>query len=62
MYVIHQRIKKQPHYLTNAVLLSPAGIHTHAPVEIGITGWIFKHIISRFISHMALPNFIVGAC
>eukprot|EP00347_Sterkiella_histriomuscorum_P015983 403354949 len=60
MYIINQRIKRQPHYLTNAILLSPAGIHTNAPAEIGISGWIFTHILSKFMSHVAIPRGVVS--
>lgn len=30
MYVINRRIKNKPHYLSSAILLSPAGIHTNS--------------------------------
>ncbi|CDW78671.1 ab-hydrolase associated lipase region containing protein [Stylonychia lemnae] len=60
MYIINQRIRQRPHYLTNAILLSPAGIHTNAPIEVGITGWIFTHILAKLISHVAIPKSVVS--
>ena len=61
MYIINQRIMDRPHYLNHAILLSPAGIHTNAPIEVGITGWLFTHIFARFFDHVAFPTALVGA-
>ena len=60
MYIINQRIRKEPHYLNHAILLSPAGIHTNAPLAVGVTGFLFKHIFARVFDHVAFPNSVVG--
>ena len=60
MYLVHQKLQNKPHYLTNAILLSPAGVHTHASLTVVLFfGWFFKHIVNKFISHIAIPDIIV---
>lgn len=62
MYVVQQKTRKQPHYLTSAILLSPAGILKHSPHLVAYSfGWFFKHIVSKITDHIALPNMIIEA-
>lgn len=59
MYVIHQKLKGKPHRLSNALLLSPAGIHSSIPIIVRVFGWIIVKMGSRFTDHFALPNFLI---
>lgn len=59
MYVIHQNLQKQPHYLTNAILLSPAGLHDNSPSQVTLPGYVFYYGVSKLISHIAMPNIAI---
>lgn len=37
-YIVHQRILNQPHYLSKAILLAPAGIHKQVPLIVTYVG------------------------
>ena len=55
VYVIKSRLENKPHYLSKAILLSPAGVHENAPRFIFIMGWLFDNILKNFISGIGFP-------
>jgi hypothetical protein len=59
MYIINQRISGYDHYLSNAILLSPAGIHRNTSNFVRLSGAAFHYGLSLFINHIAVPNLIV---
>jgi hypothetical protein len=42
--------------LTNAILLSPAGVHDNAPANVTVPGYLVYYGLSRLISHIAMPS------
>lgn len=57
MYVIISKLEKKPHYLSKAILLSPAGSHENCPLFIKVMGWSFENVIGRFIDGVGVPSF-----
>jgi hypothetical protein len=62
MYLIHQKLKRKPHYITHSVLLSPAGILKNSPAFVALSlGWFVKNILGRISDHVAVPNIFIDA-
>ena len=59
MYIINQKIRKEKHYLSNAILLSPAGIHDNCPRFVHTCGAFFYYVLYHLINHIAIPNLVV---
>lgn len=62
MYILNQKRKQQPHYVTHSILLSPAGLLEHSPVVVALSfGWFVKHIVSKITDHVAVPSILIDA-
>jgi hypothetical protein len=59
MYLIHYKLQKVPHHINSAILLSPAGFHEDTSLTIKIIAWLVAKVVSRFTSHIALPESII---
>ena len=59
MYLIHQKIDKKPHYLNQAILLSPAGFHEETSLSIKIIAWLATNVAAKLTDHIALPDYII---
>lgn len=57
MYVVRSRLENKPHYLSKAILLSPAGYHKNAPLFIQAMGWSFENVLGKFIDGVGAPAF-----
>ena len=60
IYVIHSNTTGKPHHLSQAILLSPAGIHTRERVTnyMHYIGLFFYYLLPMVTSHVALPDFV----
>lgn len=61
IYVIHSNRTKKPHGLSQAILLSPAGIHTKERVTsyMHYIGLFFYSLLPLVCDHVALPDFAI---
>ena len=62
MYLINMALCKIDHHLTQAILISPAGIHTQGRVSLYLDfiGNFFYRILPLFVDHVALPDCMVA--
>ena len=62
MYIIQSNMKNKPHFINQAILMSPAGFHTLGRVTpyMHYIGIMFYHIIPALVDHIALPEFMIG--
>ena len=62
IYVIHSNSVGKPHNLAQAILLSPAGIHTKERVTsyMHYIGLFFYYLLPLFFDHIALPDCMIG--
>jgi len=62
MYVINARAHNKPHYLADAILMSPAGFHSQdrLPPLMHYIGTFFYHVVPLFFDHIALPDSMIG--
>ena len=62
IYVIHSNRSKRPHGLHQAILLSPAGIHTRERVTsyMHYIGLFFYYLLPMVCDHVALPDFAIS--
>lgn len=61
MYIVYTRMKNLPHYLSMAIVLSPAGCHRTAPTLIRLISPIFNLFITIFpnaIYTIKIPDFM----
>ena len=61
IYVIERKLAQKPHYLSEAVLLAPAGFHTIGKGSnqghlLGIACWSFP----KLTDHVSIPDCLVG--
>jgi hypothetical protein len=61
MYVIHCNLNKKEHYLSQAVLMSPAGFHSKDRVTayMHYVGIMFYYVVPLFVNHIALPECLI---
>lgn len=61
IYVIHSNLIGKPHNLSQAVLLSPAGIHTKERVTnyMHCIGIFFSYVLPKLVDHVALPEWFI---
>ena len=62
MYLINMHLRKLEHHLTQAILISPAGIHTQGRVSLymDLIGNFFYRILPLFVDHVALPDCMIA--
>jgi hypothetical protein len=62
IYLIHRNVSKQPHYLSKAILMSPAGFHTIERVTpyLHVIGKFFSDVMPYFCSHFHVPDCVVS--
>lgn len=62
MYLIHSKLRNKNHHLSQAILISPAGIHTQGRVSLYLDfiGNFFYRILPLFTDHVALPDCMVA--
>ena len=62
MYVINSKTHDKPHHLSQAILISPAGFHSHGRVTpyMHYIGNIFYHVLPLLFDHVALPDLMIG--
>ena len=62
IYVIHCKSTGKPHGLSQAVLLSPAGIHTWDRVTnyMHSVGIFFYYLLPMLFDYVALPEWMIG--
>lgn len=62
MYVVSCNMRKKPHHLSQAILISPAGFHSFGRVTNAMhyIGHAFYYILPLFCDHIALPDSMVG--
>ena len=62
IYVIHSNRVGRNHGLSQAVLLSPAGIHTKERVTyyMHFIGLFFYYVLPMLFDHVALPGWMIG--
>mmetsp|Transcript_39896 Transcript_39896/g.52211 ORF Transcript_39896/g.52211 Transcript_39896/m.52211 type:complete len:95 (-) Transcript_39896:829-1113(-) len=62
IYLIHSNSTGRPHHLSQAVLLSPAGIHTWDRVTyyMHFIGIFFYYLLPMLFDHIALPEWMIG--
>ena len=61
IYLIHSNLVGKPHHLSQAVLLSPAGIHTKERVTkyMHWIGKFFYYLVPMLVDHVALPEWCI---
>lgn len=61
MYVINATTHKKPHFLSKAILISPAGFHTNGRVTpyMHYIGNFFNHVLPCLVDHISLPDFMI---
>ena len=61
IYIIHSNKNNKPHNLSQAILISPAGIHTRERVTkyMHYLGLFFYYILPLFFDHIALPDWLI---
>ena len=62
IYIIHSFMAGKQHHLSQAILLSPAGIHTKERVTnyMHYIGIFFYKILPLICDHVALPDFMIS--
>jgi pimeloyl-ACP methyl ester carboxylesterase len=62
MYVINSKVRGKPHHLSKAILISPAGFHSHGKVTpyIHYIGEVLCNLLPLFFDHIALPDQMIG--
>jgi len=53
-------MKGVPHYLSKAILLSPAGLHRTITPHLWAMGSFFYNVVSRFASGIGMPTLLVS--
>ena len=61
MYIIHSNKVGKPHNLSQAILISPAGIHTKERVTkyMHYIGLFFYHVLPKLCDHFAFPEWLI---
>ena len=56
IYLINKKLRKEPHYINEAILLSPAGFHGEKTLVFRSLYWVVLNVLSRITDSIALPT------
>ena len=60
MYLIFSKMLKRDHYLSKAILLSPAGTHFHANWVIQTCGYTATYMMPYLTNNVHVPDTLVS--